>query len=175
MAFEIPQGLNPDLMALAWMVGRWEGVGNGQWPDRGEFTYGAQLDFSHNGGSYLYYVSQLFELDDNGEATRTMSMETGFWRPQRDASLEVVMCHPDGYSEVWFGNIAGAKIELTTDAVVRTVTAATSYTAGHRLYGNVEGDLLFTFDRATADLDLQNYLYARLQRTVSPLTATAAE
>ncbi len=165
MAFEIPQGLHPDLMALAWMVGRWEGVGRGQWPGAGDFSYGAQLDFSHNGGPYLYYVGQLFELDDAGNAARTMLMETGFWRPQKDASLEVVMCHPDGVAEVWFGKISGAKIELTTDAVARTVTSATPYTGGHRLYGNVESDLLFTFDRATTEHDLQNYLFARLQRS----------
>ncbi len=171
--FEIPQGLHPDLMALAWMVGRWEGVGNGQWPGEGEFRYGAQLDFSHNGGPYLFYVGQLFTLDENGDATGTLSMESGFWRPQRDASLEVVMAQPDGYSEVWLGTISGAKMELVTDAVVRTATGI-PYTGGHRLYGNVEGDLLFTFDRATTDLELQNYLYARLQRTVTPFTATAA-
>jgi len=165
MAFEIPQGLHPDLVALAWMVGRWEGVGRGQWPGAGDFSYGAQLDFSHNGGPYLYYVGQLFELDDDGNAVRTMLMETGFWRPQKDASLEVVMCHPDGVAEVWFGKISGAKIELTTDAVARTVTSATPYTGGHRLYGNVESDLLFTFDRATTEHDLQNYLFARLQRS----------
>lgn len=163
--FEIPAGMHPDLVALAWMVGRWEGIGQGQWPDAGEFRYGAQLDFSHNGGPYLYYVGQLFELDDVGDSVRTMYMESGFWRPQRDASLEVVMCHPDGFAEVWLGRIQGAKIEMTTDAVARTVTSAFPYTGGHRLYGNVESDLLFTFDRATTEHDLQNYLYARLQRT----------
>lgn len=173
MAFEIPQGLHPDLMALAWMVGRWEGVGNGQWPGRGDFTYGAQLDFSHNGGPYLHYVGQLFDLDDQGDAVGTMHVETGFWRPQRDASLEVVMCHPDGYAEVWFGAISGARIELTTDAVARTLTAELPYTGGHRLYGNVESDLAFTFDRATTDHELQNYLFARLQRSV-PAPAPAA-
>ena len=50
-------------------------------------------------------------------------METGFWRPQADSSLEVVMCHPAGYAEVWYGKITGAKIELATDAVVRTSSA----------------------------------------------------
>lgn len=167
MAFEIPQGLNPEVMGLAWMVGRWEGVCNGQWPDTGEFTYGAQFDFSHNGGPYLYYVGQLFTLDDDGAAATTAWMETGFWRPQPDSSLEVVMCHPDGFAEVWFGGISGAKIELATDAVARTVSASTPYTGGHRLYGSVEGDLLFTFDRATTEHELQNYLYARLRRVAS--------
>ena len=51
-------------------------------------------------------------------------METGFWRPQPDGGLEVVLCHPDGYAEVWYGTVTGAKIELATDAVVRTASAA---------------------------------------------------
>ncbi|HLT59618.1 MAG TPA: FABP family protein, partial [Microlunatus sp.] len=106
---------------------------------------------------------QTFELGEDGRAIRPLAMETGFWRPQRDGSLEVVLTHPDGYAEVWYGKITGAKIELATDAVVRTATAA-EYTAGQRLYGNVEGELLWTFDRAAGGHDLQNYLWARLQR-----------
>ena len=53
-------------------------------------------------------------------AIRPLDMETGFWRPRIDGSLEVVMCNPAGYAEVWYGSIEGAKIELVTDAVVRT-------------------------------------------------------
>jgi hypothetical protein len=90
-------------------------------------------------------------------------METGFWRPRRDGTIEVVLCHPDGYAEVWYGKITGAKIELATDAVVRTASAD-EYTAGQRLYGNVEGDLLWTFDRAAQGQPLQSYQWARLRR-----------
>ena len=50
-------------------------------------------------------------------------METGFWRPQRDGTIEVVLAHPGGYAEVWYGKITGAKVELATDAIVRTATA----------------------------------------------------
>ena len=44
------------------------------------------------------------------------------------------------------------------------MSSAVEYTGGHRLYGNVESDLLWTFDRATTDVALQPYLWARLQR-----------
>ncbi len=164
MPYEIPQDLNPDLVAVAWMVGRWEGTGKGAYPGVEEFDFGQQIDFSHNGGNYLHYLSQTFEMDAEGRATKPLSMETGFWRPQRDGSIEVVMCHPDGVSEVWYGKINGAKIELSTDAVVRTVTAP-DYVAGQRLYGNVEGDLLWTFDKAADGQPLQNHLWGRLRRT----------
>ena len=163
MPFEIPQGLHPNLMGVSWMIGRWEGTGKGNWPGVGAFEYGQQIDFSQNGGPYLHYLSQTFEVDDDGKAVEPRSMETGFWRPDGKDGLEVVMCHPEGYSEVWYGTVTGAKIELTTDAVVRT-SSADEYTAGQRLYGNVEGDLLWAFDRATATEPLQPYMWARLQR-----------
>lgn len=163
MPFEIPEGLHDDLMGLAWMIGRWEGTGKGNWPGVGAFEYGQQIDFSHNGGPYLHYLSQTFDVDSEGKAVQARSMETGFWRPDGKNGLEVVMCHPEGYSEVWYGKVEGAKIELHTDAVVRT-TSAQDYTAGQRLYGNVESDLLWAFDRATATEPLQPYMWARLQK-----------
>ena len=55
------------------------------------------------------------------------------------------------------------QIELTTDAVVRTATAE-DYAAGRRLYGNVEGDMLWTLDKAANGLPLQTNLWGRLVR-----------
>ena len=163
MAFEIPPDLHPDLMGIAWLLGRWEGSGKGTYPGTEDFEFGQQIDFAQNGSNYLHYLSQTFEMGPDGKAIRPLSMETGFWRPQTDGSIEVVMCHPSGYAEVWYGKITGAKIELATDAVVRT-SSADDYSAGQRLYGNVEGDLLWTFDKAEGGNPLQSYLWARLRR-----------
>lgn len=164
MAFEIPTDLHDALMPLAWIIGRWEGNGHGNWPDRGEFSYGQQIDFSTNGQGYLHYVSQLYSVNEDGEPQEPLTMETGFWRPAGAGRLEAVLSSPEGWSEVWVGTVDGAKIELVTDAVMRTETAEADYTGGHRLYGTVEGDLLWTFDRATAAHHLQPYLWARLER-----------
>jgi hypothetical protein len=161
--FEISEDLSPELVAIAWMVGRWEGTGKGSYPGTDDFEFGQQIDFAHNGGDYLHYLSQTFEVDEQGLAIRPLTMETGFWRPQRDGSIEVVMCHPDGYAEVWYGKITGARIQLATDAVVRTASAD-DYAAGQRLYGNVDGELLWTFDRAAGGQPLQSYIWARLRR-----------
>ena len=163
MAFEIPDNLHAALMPLAWMLGRWEGTGKGTYPGTEDFEFGQQIDFAQNGGDYLHYLSQTFATDESGRPVRPLTMETGFWRPQPDGGLEVVMCHPDGIAEVWYGTITGAKVELATDAVVRTASAQ-AYTAGQRLYGNVEGDLLWTFDKAANEQPLQSHLWARLRR-----------
>jgi nitrobindin-like protein len=163
VAFEIAADLDPLLMPIAWMIGRWEGSGKGTYPGTADFDFGQQVDFAHNGGNYLHYLSQTFEVGPDGKAVRPLTMETGFWRPQGDGTLEVVMSHPEGYTEIWYGKINGAQIELTTDAVVRTATAE-DYAAGRRLYGNVEGDMLWTLDKAANGLPLQTNLWGRLVR-----------
>ena len=163
MPFQIPSDLHSSLMPIAWMIGRWEGTGRGTYPGTEDFEFGQQIDFAQNGGDYLHYLSQTFEMGPDGRAVRPLSMETGFWRPQGDGTMEVVLCHPDGYAEVWYGKVTGAQIELATDAVVRTLTAD-DYSAGQRLYGQVEGDLLWTFDKAAQGQPLQTNLWARLVR-----------
>ncbi len=164
MAFEIPSDLHPDLVRVAWLIGRWEGSGKGTYPGTDDFDFGQQVDFAHNGGDFLHYLSQTFEVDADGRPLRPIGMETGFWRPKADGSLEVVLSHPTGHVEVWYGSVQGARIELSTDAVVRTASAA-EYSAGQRLYGLVEGDLLWTFDKAADGHPLQNHLWARLRRS----------
>ena len=162
--FEIPSDLNPALVGLAWLRGRWEGTGYREWPGEEKIEFGAQIDFVDNGGDYLHYLSQTWTLDADGQPDAPLAMETGFWRPAGASGIEVVLTSPEGWVEVWVGALLGAKIELTTDLVARTDTAELSYTGGHRLYGNVDGDLMWTFDRATTDVRLQPYMWARLQR-----------
>lgn len=162
--FEIPEGLSSNLLGVAWMIGRWEGLGRSNWPGEDELEFGQQIDIAQNGGDYLHYLSQTFRLDEDGKASEPLDMETGFWRPDADGDLEIVMCHPDGIAEVWYGKITGAKIEVATDAVARTSTAK-PYRAGQRLYGQVEGDLLWTFDKAEGDQELQSYMWGRLSRS----------
>lgn len=164
MAFEIPADLNPALMPVAWLIGRWQGNGHGNWPGMGEFEFGQQIDFATNQGPYLHYFSQTWTLDDQGQPAAPLSMETGFWRPGADGELEVVLSSPEGWAEVWAGKVQGAKIDLATDVVARTTSAELPYTGGRRLYGQVEGDLMYAFDRATTEIELQPYLWARLAR-----------
>ena len=56
----------------------------------------------------------------------------------------------------------GARIELTTDAVVRTESAK-EVTAGHRLYGLVDGKLLSTYDMAAMGHPISNHLAIALE------------
>ena len=145
---EVPEGLNPSLTALGWLVGRWEGTGNGTDHDGNDFEFEQRIEFSHNGGDYLFYASQTFLLGEDGAEQEPLGMETGFWRPKHDASLEVVLASADGWTEVLVGKIQVTRIDLLTDAVVRTESASVTHSSGQRLYGKVEGDLMYALDRS---------------------------
>jgi hypothetical protein len=161
--FQIPPDLHPDCVPLAFLLGSWVGVGVGGYPTVESFRFGQQLDFGHVGKPFLTYTSRSWLLDDEGNQVRPLAMETGFWRPQPDREVELVLAHPTGIVEIYVGEVDGAKVELRTDVVARTRTAK-EYAAGHRLYGLVNGELLWAYDMAAMGESLQSHLSARLTR-----------
>lgn len=162
--FEIPEDLNPALVGLAWLRGRWEGTAYVQEPGSDKVECFQQIEFIDNGGPFLHYICQTFTADDAGQPVAPLSMEAGFWRPAEDGTVEVGVAHPEGFVELWYGAAQPARIDLITDAVVRTQSATVEYTAGRRLYGLVESQLLWSFDRATTQHELQPYMWATLVR-----------
>jgi hypothetical protein len=77
--------------------------------------------------------------------------------------IEVSLVHPDGVSEVYLGQVKGPRIDLATDAVVRTATAK-PYAAATRLYGLVDDHLLWAWDIAALGQDLRTHASGRLAR-----------
>jgi THAP4-like, heme-binding beta-barrel domain len=161
---ELSADLPPALVPLAWLVGTWAGAGVGGYPTVEEFRFGQEAVFSHDQRPFLSYRSRTWLLDEDGNPGRPLGTETGFWRPQPEGALEVALSHPTGYSELWIGTVDGPRIELRTDVVVRTATAK-EYSAGHRLYGLVEGDLAWAFDMAAVGHPIQPHVSARLKRS----------
>lgn len=163
MATELRADLCPELVPVAWLIGTWRGLGVGGYPSIEEFRFSQQITFTESGKPYLLYVSRSWLVDDEGREVRGLAQETGYWRPQHDGRVEVLLSHPVGYAEIWLGQVDGTKIELHTDVVARTETAK-PYTAGHRLYGLVESELMWAFDMAAMGQPLQPHLSARLRR-----------
>ncbi|MCS5721106.1 FABP family protein [Herbiconiux sp. CPCC 203407] len=77
--------------------------------------------------------------------------------------IEVSIVHPTGVSELYLGQVKGPRIDLATDAVVRTRTAK-EYAAATRIYGLVDNHLLWAWDIAALGQDLRTHASARLAK-----------
>ena len=175
MPLEISTDTPAPLVPLAWMLGRWEGVGVVGYPTMEEQQFGQELEFRHDGRPFLHYRSQAWLLDDEGRQVRPLASETGYWRvvvpadpeaaakEQAGVEVELLLAHPTGYVEIYTGRASGGRVDLTTDMVARTVTAK-EYTAAQRMYGQVEGDLLWVMDMAAVGQPMTPHASARLKR-----------
>jgi hypothetical protein len=162
--------------------------------DHVQREFGQRISFSHDGLPYLNYSSYTWVLDDEqtplvaesgywrlsrpltaGDPGPGMLPGTGE-RPFTDAEaveslrnaadgfdIEVALVHPDGVSEVYLGQVKGPRIDLATDAVMRTA-GAKEYSAATRLYGLVEGHLLWAWDIAALGQQLRTHASARLAK-----------
>ena len=158
-----PAEQHPALAPLSFLLGRWEGAGVVGYPTIESVNFGQEITFSHNGKPFLSYASRTWLLAEDGSIGRPLATETGFWRPQPDGVVEVVLAHPTGITEIYIGQQTGTKIELVTDAVVRTSTAK-EVTAGKRLYGLIGTDLGWAYDMAAVGQPLQSHVSAQLKR-----------
>jgi hypothetical protein len=77
--------------------------------------------------------------------------------------IEVSILHPGGVSELYLGLAKGPRIDLATDAVMRSSNAK-EHTASTRLYGLVENHLLWAWDIAALGQELATHSSGRLER-----------
>ena len=93
----------------------------------------------------------------DAEAVETLRNATGGF------DIEVSLVHPRGVSELYLGQIKGPRIDLATDAVLRTATAK-EYSAATRIYGLVDSKLLWAWDIAALGQDLRTHSSGTLSR-----------
>ncbi|GAA1252371.1 FABP family protein [Oryzihumus leptocrescens] len=163
MPFEIRSDLPPELLPLAWMIGRWEGAGVVGYPTIESVNFGQEVIVSNDGRPFLEWQSRTWLLNDAGEQVRPLATELGFWRPAGDGEVELLLTHPTGIVEMYHGTVEPAKIEVRTDGVIRSPLAK-EYNAGHRLYGLVESQLMWAMDMAAVGQPLQSHASAQLKR-----------
>ncbi len=165
--------LPPELAHLSWLVGRWGGIGEGGYPTVAPFRYEQVVEFATDGRPFLEYRSVSWIVDEDNRRIRRSGTESGYWRPRPDNHVELLLAHPTGYAEVWIGHvevtaitdarITGARMELTTDAVMRTESAK-DVSGGHRLYGLVGDRLLSTYDMVAVGQPMANHLAIAMER-----------
>jgi THAP4-like, heme-binding beta-barrel domain len=159
-----------------------------------EHEFGQRVSFSQDGLPYLNYTSQAWLLDEaltplatesgywrlsrklgpgdpgpamlpgvgerpfqTADAVETLRNEVGGF------DIEVSLIHPGGVHELYLGRVKGPRIDLATDAVMRSATAK-EYAAATRIYGLVDGALLWAWDIAALGQDLRTHSSGRLER-----------
>lgn len=157
----------------------------------GEFTH--RVSFSHDGGDYLNYAATAWMTEggaplvaetgywrlvraatdaDAGPAllpasavadARTADDVEALRAPTGGFEIEVALVHSDGVGELYLGQVRGPRIDIATDAVVRPAGAKV-YTAATRMYGLVDGHLLWAWDIAALGGELASHASARLAR-----------
>ena len=174
MNFVIPEGLAPEIYPLAWLVGTWEGTGVVEYPDVPRADFRQRVEFSHDGGPYLQYLSTITLIGMDGESGQVWSVESGFWRVAPETPegislqdfqhpLEVVMADAAGMVSVYVGAVGNGRVDLATDLMARTASAA-EVSGATRMYGHVKGELMWAWDLAAFGHELQSYASARLTR-----------
>jgi nitrobindin-like protein len=161
--------LHPALLGLLPYVGMWRGRGVGGYSTIEDFHYAQEIRISHDGRPFLAYESRAWLIEEEGIPIRPSAREVGWIRPVMSEEgiatdeVEVLLSSPTGIMELHVGTVDGLKLELVSDAVVRTSTAK-SVTAGRRLYGIVDGVLLYAQEMAAVGHPLTSHLSARLLR-----------
>jgi hypothetical protein len=77
--------------------------------------------------------------------------------------IEASILHPSGISELYVGQIKGARADLATDAVLRSQSAK-DYRAATRMFGLVDGALMWAWDIAALGNPLESHASAKLER-----------
>lgn len=187
MSFTIPGGLAPEVYPLAWLVGRWEGEGVVSYPTIPEARVRQEVVVDHDGGPYLRWSATLWLAAEGAEGAedaedavddvvghgQVWSTESGYWRipPDRPADtpdgkepVELLLIDPSGHLTLYAGVVGNGRIDLASDLIARTPDAA-EVNAATRLYGLVDGALLWAWDIAAFGEPLQAYASARLVRS----------
>lgn len=160
--------LHDQCLALLPLIGVWRGEGEVVYPTLEKtYKFGQQVTFAHDGRPFVSYEARAWLLDDDGNVIRPAAREVGWWRPQPDDTIELLLTHATGIVEIYYGKPrTQTSWELSTDAVVRTATAK-EVTASKRLYGLVNnGDLAYVEERAMVGQELQPHTSAYLTRVV---------
>jgi hypothetical protein len=159
-----------------------------------EHEFGHRLSFTHDGLGYLNYTSYTWSLNDENSPHVSETGYWRLSRPAHEGDngpallpgmgdkpyssaeavetlrnsaggfdIEVLLVHPGGVSELYLGQVKGPRVDLATDAVMRTAHAK-PYTAAPRLYGLVDGKLLWAWDIAALGNDLRTHASGTLTR-----------
>ena len=149
---------------LSPLLGVWRGRGAGHYPTIDNFEYFEEVTFGHVGKPFLAYGQK------TRDATSELPLhaEQGYFRPQSDGTVELVLAQPSGIVEIHTGAVTSTDGGL--DIALRTVHVATSPSA--KAVTSVERSIRVDGDTLSYDLSMgavgephQHHLRATLARS----------
>jgi nitrobindin-like protein len=161
--------LHPALLGLLPFIGLWRGRGQGGFPADADYDFGQEVRISHDGRPFLKYEARSWLLDNESKATGEWINELGYWRPvlvdgRPGDEMEATIINPDGVAELYLGKVIGTtRLEIEADAIAHTPSGL-HVTSGHRLFGIVDGALLYAHELSIGDSGRQPHMSARLLR-----------
>ena len=94
----------------------------------------------------------------------TAAAVEGLRTERDDFDIEVSLAYPHGLMEHYAGRVAGPRVDLVSDGGVKTPTAL-DYSASSRMYGLVEGRLMWVWEMAANGHEATAHVSADLTRT----------
>jgi hypothetical protein len=159
--------VSEEILSILPLLGEWHGegvMGGAAAGSAADLRFGQWIRFSHDGRGFLAYESRTWRLTDDGAIVGPGIRESGFWRPRGQDDVELLVTNPDGLVELYVGSArTTTSWELTTDVLARTPDAP-DVSRAVRLYGIVDGALMYAIDRAGPDEPLRPLMSARLER-----------
>ncbi len=159
--------LHDGLLALLPLVGVWRGEGQADTAEGGEYAFGQQIIFSHDGENYLSFESRIWKLDSEGNTVGPDQRETGFWRINLQDEIEFVCTHASGVVEIYYGQPLNERAwELESASTMVTATGPASLGPGKRLYGLMPTNELGWVDERLVNNEMKPRMSAQLQRVI---------
>ncbi|MBI9001124.1 FABP family protein [Corynebacterium sp. CCM 9185] len=157
--------LHDGLLALLPLIGVWRGEGQADTATDGQYNFGQQLTFAHDGENYISYESRIWKLDDQGAPAGADQRETGFLRISEKDEIELICCHSTGVVEILYGEpITERAWQLESASTMVTATGPSTLGPGKRLYGLLPNNDLGWVDERLVDGALHPRMSAQLKR-----------
>ena len=157
--------LHDGLLALLPLVGVWRGEGQADTVVDGQYRFGQQIIFSHDGENYLSYESRFWKIDEDDNVIGPDLRETGFWRINDDDEIEFLCTHSTGVVEIYYGKpVTERAWEVQAASTMVTATGPASLGPGKRLYGLMPNNDLGWVDERMRGDDFFPRMSAQLKR-----------